>query len=170
MQYLTTKFNPSLGASANMNSTRSGLNAEDDDIQTFADATNKPVDSDSDNETMRENPKNGRTFNSGNRSQGAYSVPPPLPNLPPIQPARHGDPGGPGGPPPGLFWQPPWGGQWGGPPPPQRPPFMPQQQKQWAGYPPSSSKITKLDRSSECETSRTSATRRDLEIKLSKTQ
>ena len=132
MQDLTAKFNPSLGASANMNSTRSGLNAEDDDNQTFADATHKPEDSDSDNETMRENPKTGRTFNSGNRSQGAYDVPPPLQNLPPIQP---GGPGGPGGPPPGPFWQPPWGGQWGGPPPPQRPPFMPQQQQQWAGNP-----------------------------------
>jgi hypothetical protein len=53
MQDLTNRFNSNLGASSDMNSTKHGQNLKDEDDDQFADATQKPEDSDDEQETMR---------------------------------------------------------------------------------------------------------------------
>jgi hypothetical protein len=143
MQDLTNRFNSNLGASSDMNSTKHGENlkdGDDEDEDQFADATQKPEDSDEEQETIRENPGKSRSYTyepQFNRSQGIYNPAPPLPNIHPRQHAGNGGqrgPGGPGRPPPpgGQHeGQPPYVPPWG-PPPPQRP----QQQQQYFPYPP----------------------------------
>ena len=63
MQDLTNKFNSNLGASSDMNSTKHGQNLrnDDEDDDQFADATQRPEDSDDEQETTRENPGTSRS-------------------------------------------------------------------------------------------------------------